>query len=98
MYAGRLVEEAPVRELFLDPRHPYTRGLLRSTPGAGPAPAGRRLPTLPGAVPDAASPPPGCRFHPRCPEAFAPCPHQDPALVAHGPDRRVACLLGRVAS
>jgi oligopeptide/dipeptide ABC transporter ATP-binding protein len=93
MYAGRLVEEAPVRELFEDPRHPYTRGLLRSTPGADAAPGGRRLATLPGAVPDPENPPAGCRFHPRCPEAFEPCPHEDPALLATAPERRVACLL-----
>ena len=73
MYAGRLVEESPVTGLFEDPKHPYTRGLLRSMPQAHrPARAGgdghrARLPTLPGSVPDPSDPPPGCRFHPRCP-------------------------------
>jgi peptide/nickel transport system ATP-binding protein len=99
MYAGRLVEEAPVRDLFRDPRHPYTRGLLRSVPGsAAGEPFGadgrrRRLPTLPGAVPDPAAPPPGCRFHPRCPEAFDPCPRLEPPDFVVGPGRRSACFL-----
>ncbi len=96
MYAGRLVEEAPVRDLFLDPRHPYTRGLLRSLPGSG-APRGEagrpRLYTLRGAVPDPSAPPPGCRFHPRCPEAFEPCPRREPPDFAVGPGRRAACFL-----
>jgi oligopeptide/dipeptide ABC transporter ATP-binding protein len=99
MYAGRLVEEAPVEDLFRDPRHPYTRGLLRSVLGAvagepfGADGRRRRLPTLPGAVPDAASPPPGCRFHPRCPEAFDPCGSLEPPAFAVGPGRRSACFL-----
>ena len=80
MYSGRLVEEAPVRTLFEDPRHPYTRGLLRSMPGERTATADRRLPTLPGSVPDAANPPSGCRFHPRCPERFEPCADHDPII------------------
>ena len=99
MYAGRLVEEAPVADLYRDPRHPYTRCLLRSVPGASPGePIGadgrrRRLPTLPGAVPDPAAPPPGCRFHPRCPEAFEPCAREAPKDYAVGPFRRSACFL-----
>ncbi len=99
MYAGRLCEEAPVRDLFLDPRHPYTRGLLRSVPGgisneAQAAGAGRRrLPTIPGAVPDPVEPPTGCRFHPRCPEAFEPCSRLGPPDAAVGPGRRAACFL-----
>ena len=99
MYAGRIVEEAPVAELFLDPRHPYTQGLLRSLPAsayATPQPTvGRRprLPTLPGMVPDAAAPPPGCRFHPRCSHVFEPCPVLEPPDLPVGPGRRVACFL-----
>jgi oligopeptide/dipeptide ABC transporter ATP-binding protein len=95
MYTGRLAEESPVDGLFDDPRHPYTRGLLRSMPRATPgAPAGpRRLPTLPGSVPDPAEPPAGCRFHPRCPEVFEPCPRSEPADFDAGPGRRVACFL-----
>ncbi len=98
MYAGKLVEEAPVGALFESPGHPYTRGLLASVPGAGedePARPGRRprLRTLPGSVPDPADPPPGCRFHPRCPEAFEPCPGEQPPDFKLGPGRRAACFL-----
>jgi len=93
MYAGRLVEQAPAAELFGAPQHPYTRGLLRSMPGQPGSSASRRLPTLPGSVPDAACPPPGCRFHPRCAERFEPCATVQPAETATGPDRNVACFL-----
>jgi len=94
MYAGRIVEEAPVASLFRDPEHPYTRGLLRSMPGAAPRePGDRRLPTLAGTVPDPEAPPPGCRFHPRCPDRFEPCDHVEPGDVRTAPGRRVACLL-----
>jgi oligopeptide/dipeptide ABC transporter ATP-binding protein len=94
MYAGRIVEEAPVGDLFERPGHPYTRGLLASLPGAGGHDApGRRLPTLPGAVPDPAAPPPGCRFHPRCPEAFEPCRSDAPDLATIDGERRAACFL-----
>jgi len=101
MYAGRLVEEAPVGELFADPRHPYTRGLLRSMPGREPGEAGtgvrsRRLDTLPGAVPDAAHPPPGCRFHPRCAERLEHCSEQEPPEIVSAEGRRVVCFLHAV--
>jgi oligopeptide/dipeptide ABC transporter ATP-binding protein len=82
MYAGRLVEEAPVVQLFAEPRHPYTQALLRSLPGELDGVAGRRLPTIAGAVPDPAAPPSGCRFHPRCPADFEV-----------GAGHRVACFL-----
>jgi oligopeptide/dipeptide ABC transporter ATP-binding protein len=93
MYAGGLVEEAPVAELFCDPKHPYTQGLLRSLPGGRPAGADRRLPTLPGTVPDPERPPPGCRFHPRCANAFEPCPRREPREIALSATRRVHCFL-----
>jgi oligopeptide/dipeptide ABC transporter ATP-binding protein len=100
MYAGRIVEEAPVADLFDRPQHPYTRGLLRSMPGAvsdrgatGPGGARPRLQTLPGSVPDPASPPAGCRFHPRCPELFEPCSLTEPPDFPSGAGRRVACFL-----
>src|SRR5271155_5484750 len=66
MYAGRIVENAPVRELFARPAHPYTRGLLDSIPTAG-GPVRRRLRAIEGIVPDLRKPPPGCRFAERCP-------------------------------
>jgi oligopeptide/dipeptide ABC transporter ATP-binding protein len=94
MYAGQIVEEAPVDALFRAPEHPYTRGLLGAMPGAVPHARGdRRLPTLPGSVPDPADPPPGCRFHPRCPERFEPCDSRQPTAVGTAPGRRVACHL-----
>ena len=93
MYAGRLVEQAPAAALFEDPQHPYTQGLLRSMPGQPGASASRRLPTLAGSVPDASRPPPGCRFHPRCPERFEPCAAVQPAETSTGLDRNVACFL-----
>jgi oligopeptide/dipeptide ABC transporter ATP-binding protein len=95
MYTGRLAEESPVEGLFDDPKHPYTRGLLRSMPRSTPgSSAGRqRLPTLHGSVPDPSEPPTGCRFHPRCPEIFEPCSTSEPADFDGGPGRRVACFL-----
>jgi len=95
MYAGRLAEEAPAAELFASPHHPYTRGLLASMPALRDraADGARRLPTLPGQVPDPASPPSGCRFHPRCPEAFEPCSREQPRDLEPSAGRRVACFL-----
>jgi oligopeptide/dipeptide ABC transporter ATP-binding protein len=92
MYAGKIVEEADTRALFDDPRHPYTRALLAAIPSDDPQ-AGRRLIALPGNVPDPAAPPTGCRFHPRCPERFAPCDRDEPADASVEGGRRVACHL-----
>jgi oligopeptide/dipeptide ABC transporter ATP-binding protein len=69
MYAGRIVEEAPVRALFRNPRHPYTRGRLASLPGR----QGGRLRAIEGTVPRLGHIPPGCAFAPRCPDRFEPC-------------------------
>jgi oligopeptide/dipeptide ABC transporter ATP-binding protein len=94
MYAGRIVEEAPVEALFRAPEHPYTRGLLGAMPGANPGGLrDRYLPTLPGSVPDPADPPPGCRFHPRCPDRFEVCDRSRPMGTIIAPGRRVACHL-----
>jgi len=93
MYAGRLVEEAKARELFADPKHPYTRALLRAMPEDGDDRRGKRLRALPGNAPDPVAPPPGCRFHPRCPDAFGPCAAVEPKDLALGGGRRVACHL-----
>jgi oligopeptide/dipeptide ABC transporter ATP-binding protein len=76
MYAGRIVEEAPVRTLFRDPKHPYTRGLLASLPGHH----GTRLRAIEGTVPRLGQIPAGCAFAPRCPDRFEPCVDL-PALV-----------------
>jgi peptide/nickel transport system ATP-binding protein len=98
MYAGEIVEEAPARELLTAPLHPYTTGLLESFPPLhGPL---TRLSGIPGAPPDLAAPPAGCRFNPRCPH----CSPEDaglyrlqtsvrPQLREHGPGHRVACHL-----
>ncbi len=94
MYAGKVMEEAPVRELFKDPRHPYTRGLLGSIPVIGrKAQTGRRLQEIPGVVPSLLQMPEGCRFHPRCPEAINICRKEEPPMVSLGEHRRVNCWL-----
>ncbi|MCU1658791.1 MAG: oligopeptide/dipeptide transporter, ATPase subunit [Pseudonocardiales bacterium] len=72
MYLGKIVETGPTDEIFANPRHPYTKALLRAVPDPDPShDVPRDLPR--GEVPDAADPPAGCPFHPRCPESFAPC-------------------------
>jgi oligopeptide/dipeptide ABC transporter ATP-binding protein len=75
MYAGRIVELAPVKDLFADPRHPYTRGLMASMPGGT---RGTRLRAIQGTVPPLGALPPGCSFTPRCAERFEPCPKAHP--------------------
>ncbi|HXW06360.1 MAG TPA: ABC transporter ATP-binding protein [Vicinamibacterales bacterium] len=90
MYAGRIVEEAPVAELFADPKHPYTRGLMESIPGAD---SGRRLRAIQGTVPPPGQLPPGCAFEPRCPDRFEPCPAAQPADTRLPGGRRVKCYL-----
>src|SRR5918998_3126661 len=92
MYAGRIVEEGSASEVLTTPRHPYTRALVSAFPVVG-DPASRGTPAgLPGDSPDPAARPPGCAFHPRCPFAFEPCDHEDPALEMHG-SRLAACHL-----
>ncbi len=71
MYGGVIVEDAPVREIFKDPKHPYTKGLLRAIPSH--AQKKESLDTIPGSVPNLIYPPGGCRFHPRCPVAMPIC-------------------------
>jgi oligopeptide/dipeptide ABC transporter ATP-binding protein len=78
MYAGRVVEEAGVRALFADPRHPYTRGLMASIPGGA---AGTRLHAIQGTVPPLGQLPAGCPFEPRCPDRFEPCPKAPPGTT-----------------
>jgi peptide/nickel transport system ATP-binding protein len=90
MYAGRVVEDAPVEELFGQPAHPYTRGLLRSAVPHDSV-RGTRLPAIGGSIPRLEQLPAGCRFHPRCPEAIAACRSDAPATVTLG-SRRVACF------
>jgi oligopeptide/dipeptide ABC transporter ATP-binding protein len=80
MYAGQIVEQGPVRDIFKRPRHWYTRALLDSVPTVDHAPD--RLPTIPGSPPTVAARPPGCRFHPRCANAQAKCRVDMPRLDA----------------
>ena len=94
MYAGKLVEEAPVRDLFKDPQHPYSQGLLGSVPVIGrKAQTGRRLQEIPGIVPSLMDTPPGCRFHPRCPFTMGICREKEPPLIKLNGHRRVKCWL-----
>lgn len=93
MYAGQVVEEAPVDRLFEAPAHPYTRSLLRSVPRLGRPALRGQLPTIPGQVPNPAALPSGCAFHPRCAEVMAVCRHDSPELVAHADQRRARCFL-----
>ncbi len=93
MYAGRIVEEAPVDDLFRDPKHPYTAGLIASLPRPGVERG--HLPAIPGNVPDLAHLPKGCAFHPRCADAIEACRTSVPPLVEIGSQRRHACAVRR---
>ncbi len=94
MYAGKVVEEAPVKVLFGAPRHPYTQGLIRSIPRIDTAAlAKKRLEAIAGTVPQLINPPRGCRFAPRCQFARAECVAQTPPLREVGPGHWVACVL-----
>jgi peptide/nickel transport system ATP-binding protein/oligopeptide transport system ATP-binding protein len=85
MYSGRIVEEGTVDEIFYDPQHPYTWGLLGSITRVD-RPRPERLPAIAGLPPSLHSPPQGCHFRPRCPHEFEKCP-QDPALEGHLPEQ-----------
>jgi peptide/nickel transport system ATP-binding protein len=93
MYLGQIVELAGDRELYLAPLHPYTRALLEAVPKAEAGARKRRKKVLRGDVPNPLSPPPGCRFHTRCPEAMQRCRVQQPALSEALPGHWVACFL-----
>ena len=91
MYAGKIVEEAPVEKLFASPSHPYTQGLIASVPRIG---SGVKvLPSIPGSVPDLASMPKGCRFAPRCKYATDKCRAQEPELVEISEGQKCRCWL-----
>jgi oligopeptide/dipeptide ABC transporter ATP-binding protein len=94
MYAGKVVEEAPVKALFKDPRHPYTQGLLGSIPVIGrKEQTGRRLQEIAGMVPSPSNMPVGCRFHPRCRYAMDKCHQEEPPMTRLAGHRRVSCWL-----
>ncbi len=91
MYAGKVVEQAPVRELFYTPQHPYTKGLIASVPKLG---SGVKiLPSIPGSVPDLSSMPKGCRFAPRCSECMEICKTKEPELVNVSGEQMSRCWL-----
>jgi len=89
MYAGRIVERAPVAALFAEPQHPYTIGLLGSIPRLGVEHV--RLAVIEGQVPSPEAPIPGCRFHPRCPFAVEKCRREDPPSLELAPGHTAAC-------
>jgi peptide/nickel transport system ATP-binding protein len=91
MYLGRVVEEAPVAELFSHPNHPYTRALLQERPSLDPVQ--RLFSAIEGEIPSPLSPPSGCHFHPRCPFAMARCQMERPELRTIGSGHKSACHL-----
>jgi oligopeptide/dipeptide ABC transporter ATP-binding protein len=91
MYAGRIVEESNVRELFKEPLHPYTSGLLLSLPRL--SELSKEIQPLAGSVPDAINPPMGCSFHPRCKFVMDQCHTIQPELKEIKPGHKVACHL-----
>ncbi len=91
MYAGRIAEVAPVRKIFRNPLHPYTKLLLRAIPNI--EKPSEKLEHIPGTVPDLVDPPPGCRFHPRCPYAMDICKTKIPMRKEVEKDHEVECFL-----
>ena len=91
MYAGKVVEEADIMELYTDPKHPYTVGLMKSKPSLDDN--RDRLEVIPGAVPNPLDMPEGCTFHPRCPHAMDICREKQPHLINNEDRRRVRCWL-----
>lgn len=90
MYAGKLVEIGPVRDVFREPLHPYTRLLISSLPSLE---VKGEFKGIPGLAPSLRRPPSGCRFHPRCPSALEQCSIENPTLVEVRPQRWVSCYL-----
>jgi oligopeptide/dipeptide ABC transporter ATP-binding protein len=93
MYAGRVVELGTVDQVFTDPQHPYTQGLLSSVISLDTT----ELRSIEGSPPDLVSPPPACRFAARCPAVFDDCHRIDPVLGEVGHGHTAACLLHRTA-
>ena len=92
MYLGKIVEMAAYRDLYIDPKHPYTKALLSAIPVADPKAAKNRT-VLKGDVPSPINPPPGCPFHPRCVSRMEACDQGEPLLKNIGGDHFVACYL-----
>jgi peptide/nickel transport system ATP-binding protein len=96
MYLGKIVEIGPTEAVLREPRHPYTQALLSVIPVPNPRRRRKRV-ILQGETPNPIDLPPGCRFHPRCPQAFDQCPQTEPQLKPVDPDHQVACLLVHAA-
>jgi oligopeptide/dipeptide ABC transporter ATP-binding protein len=92
MYAGRVVEAGPIRDIFNKPAHPYTRALLDSVPRLTDDTQGR-LPAIDGQPPDPSAPPPGCAFHPRCPQRIERCKEEAPPSVTVSASHTARCWL-----
>jgi peptide/nickel transport system ATP-binding protein len=92
MYAGDACETTSVKELFKNPLHPYTKGLLNSVPKAEQE---EKLQTIPGTVPNLITPPSGCRFHPRCPFIMDICKSEKPDTIEMAEGHTVACHIYR---
>ncbi|MEM2740430.1 MAG: ABC transporter ATP-binding protein, partial [Candidatus Bathyarchaeia archaeon] len=90
MYGGKMVEYGTAEQIYLDPKHPYSQKLLASIPTLR---TDKKLEFIPGAPPDLVSPPPGCRFHPRCPYAMPVCREKEPTFHEVEKDRYIACWL-----
>jgi oligopeptide/dipeptide ABC transporter ATP-binding protein len=90
MYLGRLVETAPTRMLFATPRHPYTQALFSAIPSLDPDDRGNKQ-KLEGEIPSPTNPPPGCKFHTRCPFAVGKCMTEEPKLEHIGDEHEVSC-------
>jgi len=96
MYAGKIVEQGDIAEIFKEPLHPYTQGLMSAFPSI--KASKRRMTSIPGNPPDLLEPPSGCRFHPRCPYVMGICKEKEPASTkVEGEEHFVACHLGQKA-
>jgi len=93
MYAGKIVEYGPTREVIKNPLHPYTKALIAAVPDPDPENRFKMRPVVPGEPPNPINPPTGCRFHPRCPYKFDPCDKEEPKLKEVEKNHYVACFL-----
>jgi oligopeptide/dipeptide ABC transporter ATP-binding protein len=93
MYLGKLIELAPAGEIYSNPLHPYTQALLDAIPIPDPGAKRGSVQKLPGEVPNPIAPPPGCRFHTRCPHAMDRCKIEEPNFREVSPGHWIACFL-----